>query len=444
MSTTRPEITPRLGEARVTAPHRRGIPRGLQHDGPAFLSYGFRPFFLGAGVVAVAAMTLWIAAIAGGLPLGGDYGAVAWHAHEMLFGFGSAVLSGFLMTAIPNWTGQMPLAGRPLVMLASVWLAGRLAMLGIGVVGAPVAVAIDAVFLPLMAFVCGRELVAGRKWGDLKVLGGIGIVALANVWFHAEILATGAPGMSARAAVAGYVLLITIIGGRIIPSFTRNWLALRGETRLPVAFNRQDGAAIIAGLVALVVWIAAPDGPAAVAAGLDGRGGGLVAAVALAGRGDVAGAAASRAACRIRFHRTRFSRDRRGGGRVVAGGGGDARDDGRRHRRDDAGGDDAGDARAHRAGDDRVAVDGGVLPLPVRRGAGAAGCGSARGGVASRPRGWALDHGLRAVSRRVRADAALRPAGDAPKVTVSLAVAHAVTGTGANPEPPWPSSTKAC
>jgi uncharacterized protein involved in response to NO len=272
MSTTRPEITPETAAESppVTAPHRRGIPRGLQHDGPAFLSYGFRPFFLGAGVVAVAAMALWIAAIVGGLPLGGDYGAVAWHAHEMLFGFGSAVLSGFLMTAIPNWTGQMPLAGRPLVILASVWLAGRLAMLGIGVVGAPAAVAIDAVFLPLMAFVCGRELVAGRKWGDLKVLGGIGIVALANVWFHAEILRTGAPGMSARAAVAGYVLLITIIGGRIIPSFTRNWLALRGETRLPEAFNRQDGAAIIAGLVALVVWIVAPDGPAAVAAGLMG------------------------------------------------------------------------------------------------------------------------------------------------------------------------------
>ena len=75
------------------------------------------------------AMALWIAAIVGGLPLGGDYGAVAWHAHEMLFGFGSAVLSGFLMTAIPNWTGRMPLAGRPLVALASVWLAGRLAML---------------------------------------------------------------------------------------------------------------------------------------------------------------------------------------------------------------------------------------------------------------------------------------------------------------------------
>lgn len=229
-------------------PRRHGVPRGLRHDGPAFLSYGFRPFFLGAGVMAVLAMVLWIGALAAGWPLGGAYGAVGWHAHEMLFGFGGAVLAGFLMTAIPNWTGRMPLAGPPLAAVASVWLAGRLAMLGIGVVGAPVAVTIDAIFLPLMVLVCGRELFVGRQWSNMKVLVAIGVVALANIWFHVETLRTGAPGASARAAVAAYVLLITIIGGRIIPSFTRNWLAAAGASRLPTPFGPRDGAAIVAGL----------------------------------------------------------------------------------------------------------------------------------------------------------------------------------------------------
>ena len=104
--------------ATQAAGSRPRIPRGLARTGPVLFSYGFRPFFLGAGVMAVAAMTLWIAALTTGMPLGGGYGAAAWHAHEMLFGFAPAVLAGFLMTAIPNWTGQMPLSGRPLAALA--------------------------------------------------------------------------------------------------------------------------------------------------------------------------------------------------------------------------------------------------------------------------------------------------------------------------------------
>ena len=260
MSTIRPEEAPR--------PH--GIPRGLRRTGPVLLSYGFRPFFLGAGVFAVLAMALWIAALATGLPLGGDYGAVAWHGHEMLFGFGPAVLAGFLMTAIPNWTGQMPLSGPPLAMLAGLWLAGRLSMLAVGWVGVPVAVAVDALFLPALAAVCGRELVAGRKWKDMKVLAGVAVIAVANLGYHAEVLLAGHASTSARAAAAAYALLVTIVGGRIVPSFTRNWLALHGASRMPVSFNGRDGLAIVAGLGALVVWVVAPEGPACAAAGLVG------------------------------------------------------------------------------------------------------------------------------------------------------------------------------
>ncbi|MBB5224274.1 uncharacterized protein involved in response to NO [Amaricoccus macauensis] len=247
-------------------PRRHGIPRGLRRTGPALLSYGFRPFFLGAGVFAVVAMVLWITALTSGLPLGGDYGMVAWHGHEMLFGFASAVVAGFLMTAIPNWTGQMPLSGPPLAALALLWLAGRLAMLGAPWIGVTAAVAIDALFLPVLVAVCARELIAGRKYKDMKVLVVISVIALANLGYHAEVILTGSGQIAERAALAGYVTLVMVIGGRIIPSFTRNWLAMRRAKRLPVAFNRQDGIAIGAVIVALLVWVVAPAGiPAAVA-----------------------------------------------------------------------------------------------------------------------------------------------------------------------------------
>ncbi len=105
------------------------IPRGIARTGPAILSYGFRPFFLGAGCWALTAMSLWIGAIVFGWTPGGSYGAFFWHGHEMLFGYTSAALAGFMLTAIPNWTGRLPVSGTPLLVLASVWLAGRLAML---------------------------------------------------------------------------------------------------------------------------------------------------------------------------------------------------------------------------------------------------------------------------------------------------------------------------
>lgn len=262
MPTTRPGIPLR----------RQPVPRGLRQTGPVLLSYGFRPFFLGAGVFAVLAMALWIAALATGLPLGGAYGTVAWHGHEMLFGFGAAALAGFLMTAIPNWTGQMPLSGPPLAALAGLWLAGRAAMLAAAWIGVPAAVAVDALFLPALVAVCARELIAGRKWRDMKVLAGVTLIGLANLGYHAEVMLTGAAGASARAAVAGFAFLVMIVGGRIVPSFTRNWLAMEGASRLPVPFDRADGGAIVATLAALVVWVVVPEGRPAAVAGLAGAG----------------------------------------------------------------------------------------------------------------------------------------------------------------------------
>lgn len=235
-----------------------GIPRGLSTTGPVLFSYGFRPFFLAAALWAIGAMALWIAALILGLDLAGDYGAAHWHAHEMLFGFSSAVLGGFLLTAIPNWTGRLPVSGRPLAALFGLWVIGRVALLSSGIIGLPVAAAVEALFLPVLLLICAREVIVGRKWKDLKVIGGLIILSAANIWFHLSVLGNLDVDAAARLAIGAYTMLIMIVGGRIVPSFTRNWLNKVGRTDFPVPYNRFDIAAILIGVAALAAWTFAP------------------------------------------------------------------------------------------------------------------------------------------------------------------------------------------
>ena len=237
---------------------RGGVPRGLSMTGPVLFSYGFRPFFLGGAVWACAAMTLWIMTMAGYLNVSGDYGPVAWHAHEMLFGFSSAIVAGFLLTAVPNWTGRLPVSGLPLIALFSLWCLGRIVMLKPDVLGLLPSLALEAAFLPAMLVVCVREIIAGKKWADLKVVGGLGALALANICFHYETLTQGGPDRSARLALAGLIMMVVIVGGRMLPSFTRNWLNKAGRTDFPVPYNRFDLVCIVSTLPALGLWIATP------------------------------------------------------------------------------------------------------------------------------------------------------------------------------------------
>ncbi|AFL52403.1 uncharacterized protein involved in response to NO [Sinorhizobium fredii] len=244
------------------------VPRGLARTGPVLFSYGFRPFFLGAAIWAVAAMTLWIAALAGHLEIAGSYGAHAWHAHEMLFGFAPAVLAGFLLTAVPNWTGRLPVSGWPLAALFALWLAGRMALLSPDVIGVPAAAAVDCLFLPALLLICAREVIAGRKWKDLKVLGGLLALSLANACFHVAVITGDHAPVAMRLAISAYVVLITIVGGRILPSFTRNWLNRAGRTDFPVSYNHFDTVAILAGIAALGAWTLVPDHPITAVAAL--------------------------------------------------------------------------------------------------------------------------------------------------------------------------------
>jgi len=120
-------------------------------------------------------------------------------------------------------------------------------------------VLVESLFLPVMAVVFGVEIVAGRKWRDLKVVGAVTVLALANIGFHLSVLRGGDPSMAARAALSAYVLLIIIIGGRITPSFTRNWLARRESAVLPVPYNRFDTAVACISGVTLAAWVAEPE-----------------------------------------------------------------------------------------------------------------------------------------------------------------------------------------
>jgi uncharacterized protein involved in response to NO len=225
-------------------------------QGPALLSYGFRPFFLLAGIYAALLILLWVPWFLGLIALPSALPPVAWHAHELLFGFLPAVIAGFLLTAVPNWTGRLPVVGWPLGMLVALWLLGRLAVF-FSLMLPPAVVAAAAIALPLvLELVIGREIVAGRNWCNLKILVILTLLIVAQALFHIELWRTGAPTVSVHLAIAVAIMLIMIVGGRIIPSFTTNWLRQRGAGRQVAPFSRFDSAALILSGMALAGWVA--------------------------------------------------------------------------------------------------------------------------------------------------------------------------------------------
>jgi uncharacterized protein involved in response to NO len=230
------------------------------YRGPALFSQGFRPFFLFGAIYAGAMVPLWLAVFAGHVSLSTAFAPRDWHVHEMLFGYIGAVIAGFLLTAIPNWTGRLPFQGRALAVLFSAWVVGRLASSFSGLLGWQLAMALDAVFLVMLAVAAAREIVAGRKWNNLKVVAIVSLLAMVNIAFHVEAHLSGLADYSTRAGVALVVTLVCVIGGRIVPSFTRNWLARRAPGRLPVPFNRFDVVAMIVGTCAIAAWAAEPSG----------------------------------------------------------------------------------------------------------------------------------------------------------------------------------------
>ena len=230
-----------------------------QYDGPALLANAFRPFFLLGSIYAGLAILVWLPLFYGEITLASALAPRDWHVHEMLYGYLPAVITGFLFTAIPNWTGRLPIRGKPLLVLVMVWIAGRLCVTLSAETGWLAAMLVDASFLALVAAAAAREILAGRNWKNLNVVMLVVLLLAGNIAFHLEAHFHGAADISIRAGIAVVVLMISLIGGRIVPSFTRNWLVRENPGRLPVPFGRFDMIIVAIGALALVSWVASPD-----------------------------------------------------------------------------------------------------------------------------------------------------------------------------------------
>ncbi|MGE8943378.1 NnrS family protein [Leptospira interrogans] len=229
--------------------------------GPAILSYGFRPFFLFGALWAALSVALWLPMLSGHLVLPSVLSPIEWHVHELVYGYVPAIVAGFLLTAVPNWTGRLPVVGTRLAVLFGIWVAGRLAIFFSLWIGSIPAAAIDLAFLVAVITVAAREIVAGNNTRNLKVLIGIVLLFTGNALFHLEAIAGIGNGEGTRLGIGAAILLIMLIGGRIIPSFTRNWLVRQGPGRLPVPFDRFDMAVMAASGITLICWVIAPDSP---------------------------------------------------------------------------------------------------------------------------------------------------------------------------------------
>jgi uncharacterized protein involved in response to NO len=226
--------------------------------GPALFSYGFRPFFLFGAAWAAAAMIVWILMLSGLLALPIRLDPVSWHAHEFLFGYLGAAIAGFLLTAVPNWTGRLPVVGWHLASLFGVWAAGRALMLVSALLPLGLAEAVDLLFPVLLGAVILREIIAGKNWRNLVVLVLLTVFTLANLLFHIQAAqgSVAAQGTGLRIGVAAALMMISLIGGRIIPSFTRNWLVKAGQSDLRTPpMQRFDLLTRGATVVALTLWV---------------------------------------------------------------------------------------------------------------------------------------------------------------------------------------------
>jgi uncharacterized protein involved in response to NO len=178
----------------------------------------------------------------------------------MLFGFVMAAVAGFLLTAIPNWTGRLPVRGYPLATLACLWLVGRIACLISADLPAWLAVLADLAFPVALLAVAAREIITGRNWRNLPMTAPLALFIVADLLMHFESLGFSVPvGLGWRLAVGAPILLISVIGGRIIPSFTRNWLFKRKSPRLPSPQDMLDTTAVGVLAAALILWAFLPD-----------------------------------------------------------------------------------------------------------------------------------------------------------------------------------------
>jgi uncharacterized protein involved in response to NO len=233
------------------------LPEPTQRPRWALGAKGFRPFFLLAAMFAGAIVPLWVLVVAGWAKPTGYLEMASWHAHEMILGYGVAVIAGFLLTAVGNWTQRETLVGLPLLALSVLWALGRAAMLCGGVLPRGWVAATDLAFLPALMVVLARPLVAARNRRNFVMLGVLGALCAANVVVHLDALGLVGRGAARHAALVALdvvCLLIVILAGRVIPMFTRNATGIASIRSSP----RLDGLAVLAVGVLTVVDALAP------------------------------------------------------------------------------------------------------------------------------------------------------------------------------------------
>ena len=219
----------------------------------ALFDYGFRPFFLLCGCYALLIAPLWLFRFAHASVPFGSLPGVYWHAHEMLFGFVVAAIAGFLLTAVPSWTGSRGFAGRPLMLMVALWLAGRVAMFTVGSVPFWLTAVAELALLPMLLVLLAPPILRARN-RNLPILAVVTILWLIDATFMRALqsgdllLAAGAT----RISIDLVLLLVTVIGGRIVPAFTANALRAAGSDTAPVTRNWLEAIAI-GSVVAIVV-----------------------------------------------------------------------------------------------------------------------------------------------------------------------------------------------
>jgi uncharacterized protein involved in response to NO len=198
---------------------------------PVLFNLGFRPFFLASGLFALLAIALWVPIFVGWLSLNSYYGQIGWHSHEMIFGYTTAVVAGFLLTAVRNWTAMDTPQGWTLAALSLVWSLGRILPFFASALPAELIALVDLSFLPALAIGIGVPLVRCGEWRNLFFLPLIALLWVANLLVHLAILGF-VPNLAHQAVLLGLdliVLLIVIMGGRVIPFFTE-----RALERVPI------------------------------------------------------------------------------------------------------------------------------------------------------------------------------------------------------------------
>ena len=220
---------------------------------PVLLSYAFRPFFLMGGLYAMLSIFLWVMTLHGsGLPGATPF----WHSHEMLIGFAMTAVAGFSLTAVANWTGRPALKGAPLALLVFSWLAGRFAMLLSAWLPAGLVLLLDMLFPVLLAWFLSREIILGRSRRNYPLIAIVFVVVAVNLLYQlgAAQWLVGGDRLAIYLLIHTLLLLVTIIAGRIVPSFTGNWLRQQGQDQLPVNNESVNKAAlaltIVVGLTA--------------------------------------------------------------------------------------------------------------------------------------------------------------------------------------------------